>query len=161
MFILFVDRWQLKYQKIFIYCNNYVKLIHNVHSITLFAYTPIAREVLPNLFLTHQNPVNWYNYIIFSRNADGSGLHTSEGRGMRTVGDIMYHMFSNIYSTVGTMSRGKSIYAKFLHCWGTWWILSSYFIHFPSIVFFYMLLFKKKKKIINTLEFVLIFQGNL
>lgn len=73
----------------------------------------------------------------------GSGLHTSEGKGMRTVGDIMCHMFSSIYSTGGSMHRGESIYAKFLHCWGMWWILSSYFIHFSSIVFFYMLLLKK------------------
>lgn len=46
----------------------------------------------------------------------GPGLPISEGRGMRTVGDIPHHMLNSIYSTVGTRDRGDSvIYAKALH----------------------------------------------
>lgn len=143
MLVLLVEGWQSKYEIIFIYCKNYVKLIHNVHSITLFAYIPIARKVVPNSFFTHQNPVNWYNYIILPRNADEVWSAYLRGKGNGTVGDLRYQMFSNIYSTVGTMSRGESIYAKSPYCWGIWWILSSYFIHFPSIVFSCMCFLKK------------------
>lgn len=53
-------------------------------------------------------------------------------------------MFGNICSTIGTMVRADTIYARSLYCWRMWWILSSYFMHFPSIVFSHILFFKKK-----------------
>lgn len=52
-----------------------------------------------------------------------SPLHISEGGERHTVGNIIYHMFSNIHSSESTMGRGECGCA-ILQCWRKWCILS-------------------------------------
>lgn len=72
----------------------------------------------------------------------------------------MHQMFSNIYSTLGTMGRGEYIYAKSSYCLGNAMNFKFIFYSF-SKYFVFSLAFLTRKKFIGTPEFIPMFQGNL